>query len=37
MALGDSSAYFMKHPPVPFTDPEAYEMLEVFIAGDRKP
>jgi myo-inositol-1-phosphate synthase len=31
-----ASAYFMKHPPVQFTDPEAYEMLEVFIAGDGK-
>ncbi len=30
-----ASAYFMKHPPVQFTDPEAYEMLEAFIAGER--
>ncbi len=30
-----ASAYFMKHPPVQFTDAEAYEMLEAFIAGDR--
>ena len=30
-----ASAYFMKHPPVQFTDPEAYEMLEEFIAGER--
>jgi myo-inositol-1-phosphate synthase len=31
-----ASAYFMKHPPVQFTDADAYEMLEAFIAGDRK-
>ena len=30
-----ASAYFMKHPPTQFTDPEAHEMLEEFIAGER--
>jgi myo-inositol-1-phosphate synthase len=34
-AVQAASAYFMKHPPVQFTDPEAYEMLEEFIAGER--
>ncbi len=34
-AVQAASAYFMKHPPEQFTDPEAYEMLEAFIAGDR--
>ena len=33
--LSSASAYFMKHPPVQFTDDEAYERLEEFIAGDR--
>ena len=33
--IRSASAYFMKHPPVQFTDPEAYEMLEAFIAGER--
>jgi len=27
------SAYFMKHPPVQYTDDEAYRMTEAFIAG----
>jgi myo-inositol-1-phosphate synthase len=27
------SAYFMKHPPVQYTDDEAYRMTESFIAG----
>ncbi len=30
-AVQAASAYFMKHPPVQFTDPEAYKMLEEFI------
>jgi myo-inositol-1-phosphate synthase len=34
-AVQAASAYFMKHPPVQFTDPEAYEMLEEFITGER--
>jgi myo-inositol-1-phosphate synthase len=29
------SAYFMKHPPVQFTDEQAYEMVEEFVAGKR--
>ena len=28
------SAYFMKHPPVQYTDDEAYAMTEAFIRGD---
>ncbi|MCP4037580.1 MAG: inositol-3-phosphate synthase [bacterium] len=28
------SAYFMKHPPQQYTDDEAYELTEAFIAGD---
>ncbi len=32
--LRAASAYFMKHPPMQFTDSEAYEMLEAFIAGE---
>ena len=30
------SAYTMKHPPIQFTDSQAREMLEAFIAGDGK-
>ena len=30
------SAYFMKHPPVQFTDSQAYEMVEEFVAGKRE-
>jgi myo-inositol-1-phosphate synthase len=30
------SAYFMKHPPVQFTDDEAYRMTEEFIAQNNK-
>ncbi len=33
--LSSASAYFMKHPPRRFSDDEAYERLEEFIAGDR--
>ena len=33
--LHAASAYFMKHPPAQFTDLEAHEMLEEFIAGER--
>jgi len=29
------SAYFMKHPPVQYTDDEAHQMVEDFIAGRR--
>ena len=28
------SAYFMKSPPVQYTDDEARQMVEAFIAGD---
>jgi myo-inositol-1-phosphate synthase len=34
-ALSSPSAYFMKHPPVQFTDDEAFRMTEEFIAGGR--
>ncbi len=30
------SAYFMKHPPKQYTDNEAYQMMEDFIAGKRE-
>ena len=33
--LLSTSAYFMKHPPVQFTDDEAFRRLEEFIAGKR--
>ena len=33
--LYSPSAYFMKHPPQQFTDDEAYQMMEDFIAGQR--
>jgi len=33
--LSSASAYFMKHPPRQFSDDEAYQRLEEFIAGDR--
>jgi myo-inositol-1-phosphate synthase len=33
--LYSPSAYFMKHPPQQFTDAEAYQMTEEFIAGKR--
>jgi myo-inositol-1-phosphate synthase len=33
--LSSASAYFMKHPPRQFSDDEAYERLEEFIAGNR--
>jgi myo-inositol-1-phosphate synthase len=33
--LYSPSAYFMKHPPKQFTDDEAYQMTEEFIAGRR--
>jgi myo-inositol-1-phosphate synthase len=29
------SAYFMKHPPKQYSDEEAYQMMEAFIAGKR--
>jgi myo-inositol-1-phosphate synthase len=31
--LHPPSAYFMKHPPVQYTDDQAYRMTEVFING----
>jgi len=34
--LHSPSAYFMKHPPQQFTDDEAYQMVEDFIAGTRE-
>jgi len=34
--LHSPSAFFMKHPPQQFTDQEAYEMTEDFIAGRRE-
>ncbi len=34
--LYSPSAYFMKHPPKQFTDDEAYQMTEDFIAGRRE-
>jgi Myo-inositol-1-phosphate synthase len=34
--LTSPSSYFMKHPPVQFTDSQAYEMVEEFIAGKRE-
>lgn len=33
--LIEPSAYFMKHPPRQFTDDEAYQLVEEFIAGKR--
>jgi myo-inositol-1-phosphate synthase len=33
--LYSPSAYFMKHPPVQFTDDEAFRMTEDFIEGKR--
>ena len=34
-SLTSPSSYFMKHPPVQYTDAQAYEMVEEFIAGKR--
>ncbi len=34
--LSSASAYFMKHPPRQFSDDQAYERLEEFIAGERE-
>lgn len=36
-AIIGPAAYFMKHPPVQFTDDEAYQMTESFIHGEEKP
>ena len=33
--LYSPSSYFMKHPPMQYTDDEAYQMVEDFIAGKR--
>ena len=32
--LKGPSAYFCKHPPIQFTDDQAYEMVETFIQSD---
>jgi myo-inositol-1-phosphate synthase len=34
--LYSPSSYFMKHPPMQYTDDEAYQMVEDFIAGKRE-
>ncbi len=34
--LASPSSYFMKHPPVQYTDAEAFAMVEEFIAGKRE-
>ncbi len=34
--LSSASAYLMKHPPTQFSDDEAYQRLEEFIAGERE-
>jgi len=31
------AAYFMKSPPIQYTDDEARRMVEEFIAGEQKP
>src|SRR4051812_29891978 len=36
-ALNSPSAYFMKSPPLQFTDDEARELVEAFIRGDEAP
>jgi len=36
-ALVGSSAYFMKSPPIQYTDDEARQLVEEFIASDKKP
>jgi len=33
--LHSPSAYLMKHPPVQYTDDEAYQMVKAFVAGER--
>ncbi len=33
--LHSPSAYLMKHPPVQYTDDEAYQMVKTFVAGKR--
>jgi myo-inositol-1-phosphate synthase len=33
--LTSPSSYFMKHPPVQYTDAQAFEMVEEFVAGKR--
>jgi myo-inositol-1-phosphate synthase len=35
-ALVGPSAYFMKAPPVQYTDDEAYRMVEKFISEDKR-
>lgn len=35
--LAGPSAYFCKHPPVPFTDDEAFQMVEQFISDKGVP
>src|SRR5204863_1966506 len=36
-ALTGPAAYFMTSPPCQFSDAEAHDMVETFIAGDQKP
>ncbi|MFA6375837.1 MAG: inositol-3-phosphate synthase [Candidatus Paceibacterota bacterium] len=35
-SLLSPSAFFMKHPPVQYTDEQAYEMVEEFVTGKRE-
>jgi myo-inositol-1-phosphate synthase len=36
-ALNGPSSYYMKSPPLQFTDDEARELVEAFIRGDESP
>ncbi|MFL6693728.1 MAG: hypothetical protein ACJ8GO_12280, partial [Ramlibacter sp.] len=36
-ALNGPSGYFMKSPPLQYTDDEAHELVEAFIRGDADP
>jgi myo-inositol-1-phosphate synthase len=36
-ALNGPSSYYMKSPPLQFTDDEARELVEAFIRGDEAP
>ncbi|MEE8363124.1 MAG: hypothetical protein V3S18_03540, partial [Dehalococcoidia bacterium] len=36
-AIQAPSAYFMKSPPVQYTDDQAHQMVEMFAAGDTEP
>lgn len=33
--ITEASAYFCKHPPIQFTDDEAYNLVEKFINADK--